>query len=106
MTIGERIKNRRIALGLTLENVGDAVGVNKSTVKHWEDGSTSKIGMDKIVALCNVLLVRPEYLIGISDDPGAIARNALEIAASDLTPEETNEVINFIGYIKARRKMK
>lgn len=106
MTTGERIKNRRLALGLTLEKVGNAVGVHKSTVKRWEDGDTQGIGMDKLIAICNVLLVRPEYLIGLSDDPGELAKNAMQIAASDLTPEETNEVINFIGYIKTRRKNK
>ena len=34
--IGSMIHERRIALDLTLEDVGKAVGVNKSTVSKWE----------------------------------------------------------------------
>ena len=42
MKIGEFIKRRREELGLTLEEVGVAVGVGKSTVKKWETGFISK----------------------------------------------------------------
>lgn len=38
MTIGELIHNRRKELKLTLEEVGNAVGVSKSTVRKWETG--------------------------------------------------------------------
>lgn len=38
MNIGELINKKRTELGLTLEEVGNAVGVSKSTVKKWEDG--------------------------------------------------------------------
>lgn len=33
MTVGEIIYNRRKELGLTLEEIGNATGVSKSTVK-------------------------------------------------------------------------
>ena len=36
MNIGEIIRTRRQELGLTLENIGDYVGVGKSTVRKWE----------------------------------------------------------------------
>ena len=42
MDIGEMIKNRRLELNLTLEEVGKHVGVSKSTVKKWEDGFKSR----------------------------------------------------------------
>lgn len=32
------IKSRRLELGMTLEEVGDLVGVGKSTVRKWESG--------------------------------------------------------------------
>ena len=38
MDIGKMINQRRTELKLTLEQVGQAVGVGKSTVKKWEDG--------------------------------------------------------------------
>ena len=43
MDIGKMINQRRTELKLTLEQVGQAVGVGKSTVKKWEDGYISNM---------------------------------------------------------------
>lgn len=61
--IGKIIHSRRIALGLTLEEVGNAVGVGKSTVKKWEDGYISNMKRDKIALLADVLQVSPVTFI-------------------------------------------
>ena len=63
MNIGELIHNRRLELDLTLEEVGNAVGVSKSTVKKWEDGFISNMRRDKIAALAKVLSINPVSLI-------------------------------------------
>lgn len=55
MNIGELINKKRTELGLTLEEVGNAVGVSKSTVKKWEDGFISNMRRDKISKLAKVL---------------------------------------------------
>lgn len=65
MNIGELIHNRRIELNLTLEEVGNAVGVSKSTVKKWEDGFISNMRRDKIAALSKVLRINPVSLINV-----------------------------------------
>ena len=61
--IGKIIHSRRMALGLTLEEVGNAVGVGKSTVKKWEDGYISNMKRDKIALLADVLQVSPVTFI-------------------------------------------
>ena len=61
--IGKIIHSRRISLGLTLEEVGQAVGVGKSTVKKWEDGFISNMKRDKIALLANILQVSPVTFI-------------------------------------------
>ena len=53
MDIGKMINQRRTELKLTLEQVGQAVGVGKSTVKKWEDGYISNMRRDKIALLAN-----------------------------------------------------
>lgn len=63
MDIGTIIKNRRLELNLTLEDVGNAVGVGKSTVKKWEDGFISNMKRDKISALAQILNLNPVTLI-------------------------------------------
>lgn len=57
--IGNMIYNRRMELGLTLEDVAKAVGVGKSTVRKWENGMIKNMGRDKIAALAAVLHMNP-----------------------------------------------
>ena len=59
MNIGEQIKDRRLELGLTLEQVGDAVGVGKSTVRKWEQGRIKNMRRDKIEKLARILEMDP-----------------------------------------------
>jgi transcriptional regulator with XRE-family HTH domain len=63
MEIKDKIKQRRLELRLTLEEVAIAVGVAKSTVKKWESGQIASMRQSKIVALARILQVDPTYLI-------------------------------------------
>lgn len=67
MTIGDLIFNRRKELGLTLEDVGKAVGVTKATVLRWESGSIHSMKRDKIAALSKVLSLDPTLFITPSE---------------------------------------
>lgn len=63
--IGKKIFQRRKALKLTLEEVGRAVGVGKSTVQRWENGQIRNMGRDKIAALADILQMNPiEFVPG------------------------------------------
>lgn len=62
-SIGGMIHERRIALGMTLEDVGNAVGVTKSTVRKWEKGMIKNMGRDKLAALARVLEINPAALV-------------------------------------------
>lgn len=62
------IKNRRKELNLTLEQVGDLVGVGKSTVRKWETGDIENMKRDKIVKLAKALRVSPSYIMGIEEE--------------------------------------
>lgn len=64
MNIGERIKQRRLELGLTLEDVACQLHVNRSTVKRYEDGKTQRIPYDTVEMLAVILKTTPEYLRG------------------------------------------
>lgn len=68
MTFGEKMKMLRIQRGLTLEEVGNRVGVGKSTVRKWESGQIANMRRDKIVLVAKALGVKPSYLMGW-DDP-------------------------------------
>jgi len=55
MELGRLIAERRKALGLTLDAVGKAVGVTKSTVKKWETGDISNMHHSRLPSLARVL---------------------------------------------------
>ena len=61
--IANKIKARRLELGLTLEDVAQAVGVGRSTVRKWETGMIKNMGRDKIAALAAVLELNPVELV-------------------------------------------
>lgn len=80
--IGKLISERRKELGLTLEDVGNIVGVGKSTVKKWESGLISNMRRDKISLLAKALQIKPTELIG--EDPEPIESNVSEIITSNI----------------------
>lgn len=67
--LGKRIYDLRKELGLTLDEVGQSVGVGKSTVRKWEQGIIANMRRDKIKNLAMVLQTTPAYLMGWTDDP-------------------------------------
>lgn len=61
--IGKKISKRRKELCLTMDQVGEAVGVGKSTVQRWESGQIQNMRRDKIKALADILQMAPQELI-------------------------------------------
>ena len=59
MKIGEMIYQQRKKLNLTLEDVGKACGVPRSTVSRWENGVIKKISRSNQEALCTLLNIDP-----------------------------------------------
>lgn len=68
MDIKKKLKNRRLELGLTMEDVGKAVGVSKSTVSKWESGHIENMRRDKIALYAKTLDVSPEFIMGLDED--------------------------------------
>ena len=69
MTMGEKIYSLRTSQGMTLEELGNKVGVGKSTVRKWETGIIANMRRDKIAKLAAALGVSPGYLMGWTEDP-------------------------------------
>lgn len=61
------IQVRRRELNLTLEQIGNYVGVSKSTVKKWESGNIKNMRRDKIVLLSQILRVSPLDILDLSN---------------------------------------
>ena len=110
---GKMIRERRLALGLTLEQVGDFCGVGKSTVRKWENGIIQNMRRDKIAMLAAILQMDPVDLIGddvqTSTAPAGITDDALRFAlwggdAEQITQEQLDEVKRFAAFVRERDK--
>lgn len=62
--MSEKIKALREIHGLTLEQIGNAVGVGKSTVRKWKTSQIANMCCDKIASLAKALHTTPAYLMG------------------------------------------
>lgn len=60
--IGNRIKQAREDKGLTQEELGKSLGLNKSTVQRYETAKIEKIKLPIIEAMAQILNVNPEWL--------------------------------------------
>ena len=67
MTVNERIKERRLQLGLTLEEVAQKIGVKRPTVFRYESGVIN-IKLSTIKKLAEALQTTPEDLMGWQED--------------------------------------
>ena len=63
----ERIKERRMALNLTLLDVANLIGVKEATVQRYESGEIKNIKHETIVELAKIFKCSPQYLMGWSD---------------------------------------
>lgn len=61
------IKMRREELNLTLEQLGDMVGVGKSTIRKQETGMITHMKVDKIAALASALNISIPVLMGLEE---------------------------------------
>jgi transcriptional regulator with XRE-family HTH domain len=83
--LNERLKNLRLAKGLTLQQVGDSFGISAASVASWEKGKNQPDSR-KISQLADVLGTSVEFLINGSS----------AIAQSDI--ESLTEQVPFIGW--------
>ena len=80
MTVGEKIRARRIELGMTMDDLGRAIGVQRSAVNKYEKGMV-ELTASKIAALARALDVPVFYLL--DDDPEDIDQARLDALHQD-----------------------
>ena len=68
MTIGERIKTRRIELGLSVDELAKRLGKNRATVYRYENGDIKDMPTPVLEPLAKVLETTPAELMGWIDE--------------------------------------
>lgn len=64
----ERLREVRVSMGFTQDELAEKVGVQVLQINRWEKGKNSPTA-DYLVKLAEVLAVSTDYLLGLSDDP-------------------------------------
>ena len=83
MTIYERIRNLRISLGMSQEDLAHKMGYkDRSMITKIESGNVD-ISQKKIVAFANVLSTSPAYLMGWTENPSAAHPDNSLVLSSD-----------------------
>ena len=102
MTIGDKIRLHRKALGLTQTELGEKLGVKTNAVSKWECGRVDDIPTSKIKAMAKLFDVQPSYLID-ADQPAPTDGDGLteeDMAIIELlhrlTPENRERVFEII----------
>ena len=89
--IGLIIHNRRKELGITLEEIGNACGLNKSTIMRWEKGIAKDIKRSHIDTLSKMLYLPLEVLLGLDEE--------VEVEKADIVIKR-KEIIDKLNKIK------
>lgn len=93
MDMGEKIKTLRLEKDMTLEELGNKVGVGKSTVRKWETGMIANMKRDKILKIAEALNTSPAYLMGWDNNVRPIENGTKE--------KKKGVTINVLGCVAA-----
>ena len=91
MDIGQKIKHARIAKGLTQEELGNLVGLQKSAIAKYENGRVVNIKRSTLQKLAQALALKGSDLI-IESEP----QEAAELHARVLLDDELMDALE--GY--------
>ncbi len=93
------LKQRRLELNMTLEEVANIVGVGKSTVRKWETGDIANMKIDKVAQLAKALQVSPNELLGVWENEektsGRVRIPVLGKVAAGLPLSAVQEILDY-----------
>lgn len=65
--VGKRIKERRLELGLSAEELAPMVGLSAATIYRYENGEIKKVNTTKLQPFAKALKTTEAYLMGWSE---------------------------------------
>lgn len=100
-TIGNRIRDERLRLGLTLAELGDKIGVSKQCLSGWEHGRNMPdvFSLNSIADICGLEI--KDFLTNVSTK--RVKQAAKKFDAVELTEKEM-QIINKLRTMNADRR--
>ena len=68
MKIGTRIKQRRLEIGMSVEELADALKKNRATVYRYENGDIENMPTSILEPIARILNTTPAYLMGYEEN--------------------------------------
>lgn len=101
--MAKRIKEMRLKHDMTMTELGNIVGVQKSAVNKWEKGVVENIKRSTIEKLATVFGCSPVWLMGMEDDVPEFEEEHVELIElySRLTKEEKQTIMNLLRSLVA-----
>lgn len=99
MDIKDILKQKRLELNLTLDDVAHMVGVSGATISRWESGDIANMKRDKIVKLADALNISPAVIMGWEEPqsnkkPSGVKINVLGRVAAGVPINAIQEIID------------
>ena len=107
MEMNEKIKAKREALSLTLQEIGNYLGVSKATVQRYESGEIKNLKLETIEKLAQILNISPAYLMGWEEKevkrPNKLETIAAHFEGEEFTEDDKDDIENFIKYVLSKK---
>lgn len=108
MTTGQRIKQLRIAKGMSQEQLGSMVGVKKAAINKYESGLVVNIKRSTIAKLADALDADTVYLLGLTEEapaPPGDERSRIQIIFDQLSPANQTKLLELADlYLASQNK--
>lgn len=89
-TLGQRIRAQRIRLGMTQEELAEALYVEKSIISYYENDK-KEMRASGLAEIAKVLQTTPNYLLGFADNNDGFADEALGLLR-DVKDQSVREI--------------
>ncbi len=65
--MGQRIRSKRLEYNLTMEELAEKIGANKSSISKWEAGEVDNIKRIYIAKMAQIFHCKPSWLMDMDD---------------------------------------
>lgn len=114
LRLAERLRQRRMQSGMTLQQIADAAGVTKSTIQRYEQATIENPRPVVVQGIAAVLRVSPAWLCGAgeSDEQEVVFEDVVEklrlrpelcelvCAAADYTPAQLRCAVRVVRALR------
>lgn len=103
MEMGDRIKERRLAMGYTQDELSVLLGLQRSAIAKYENGRVENLKRSIIAKMSEILECSPAYLMGWEEQNQTTTLVA-HFDGTEYTEEELKKIKEFAAFVKATRK--